>query len=126
MEEIRLRKLKDSIQNAILVGMSYSDALILAGASLEEISYLDNDVDFQRERKACEKALEKQLLNTLMDTITIQAEKGKDHGVTWLLSKLNPRYRGEEEKGANAGSVIINTQQVDVTNPDNAVEFDEV
>lgn len=126
MDEMRLKKLKDSIQNAILVGMSYDDALILAGATLEEINYLDKDEFFQRERKMYEKTLEKQLLNTLMDTIAIQAEKGKDHGLTWLLSKLNPRYRGEEDPSANAGSIIINTQHVDVKDPKNAVEFDEV
>ena len=62
MDEMRLKKLKDSIQNAILVGMSYDDALILAGATLEEINYLDKDEFFQRERKMYEKTMEKQLL----------------------------------------------------------------
>ena len=126
MTDTRLKQLKDSIQNAILVGMSYDDTLILAGATLDEMNELEKDEFFQRERKMYEKTLEKQLLNTLMDTIAIQAEKGRDHGVTWLLSKLNPRYRGEEDPTANAGSIIINTQHVDVKDPANAVEFDVV
>lgn len=122
----RIKVIKDNIQNAMLVGMSYEDALVLVGASVEEIEALGRDEMFQKECKSYEKTLEKQLLNSLMDAIAIQTEKGKDHGVTWLLGKLNPRYRGEEDKNANAGTIVINTRNVDINDKDNAVEIDEV
>ena len=56
--------------------------------------------------------------------IGIQAGKGKDHAVTWLLSKINPsRYGGGDDNSAsNVGTIVINTKPVDVSDPDTAVE----
>ena len=120
-----LTNIKDTILNAMSSGMAYADALLLAGASDEQIAELDNDNLFQVQCKQTAKDLEHQLLLTLKDTIEIQASKGKDHGVTWLLSKINPsRYGGGDDNAAdNVGSIVINTQHVDLRDPESAVEI---
>lgn len=124
MFDRELSDVKDTIQNALSSGMSYSDALLLAGASDMQIEILDKDTMFQMECSQIARHFELNLLNTLKDTIEIQASKGKDHGVTWLLSKINPSRwgGGDDDTGANVGSIVINTQPVDFKNPDNAVE----
>jgi len=117
--------IKDTVLNAMSVGMSYADSLLLAGASDQQIEELDNDEAFQSLCKQTGKDLEKKLLLTLMDTIEIQASKGKDHGITWLLGKINPsRFGGGEDNAAdNVGSIVINTQHVDLKDPESAVEI---
>ena len=124
MWERELESIKDTIQNAMSSGMSYADAVLLSGASDQQIELLDNDEMFQRECRQTLKSFEHELLKTLKDTVEIQASKGKDHAVTWLLSKLNPpRWGGGEDDGAsNVGSIVINTQPVDFRDPENAVE----
>lgn len=120
-----LETLKMNILNAIQVGMDYADAIILSGASEEQIKLLEDDALFKQDCKVAVKKLEQSLLETLMDTITIQASKGKDHGVTWLLSKINPqRYTGEDDPSASVGSIVINTQHVDISDPNNATDVD--
>ncbi len=124
MFDRELSDIKDTVQNALSSGMSYSDALLLSGASDEQIEALDKDTMFQKECSQVARQLELEMLQTLKDTIEIQASKGKDHGVTWLLSKINPSRwgGGDDDAGANVGSIVINTQPVDFKNPDNAVE----
>lgn len=119
-----LDNIKDTILNAMAAGMAYADALLLACASDEQIEQLDNDTMFQMRCKQTGKDLELQLLHTLKDAIEIQTSKGKDHGVTWLLSKINPsRYGGgDDNTGDNVGSIVINTKNVDFSDPDSAVE----
>ena len=117
-----LSLIKDSIKNALIVGMSYNDACILAGCTLKQIDLLDKDELFQLSCKQAQRELEQDLLNNLRDVITIQASKGKDHAVTWLLSKINKRYSDGEEDNKPAGNIIINTTHVDVSDPENAVE----
>lgn len=124
MFDRELSDIKDTVQNALASGMSYSDALLLSGASDEQMAALDNDTMFQKECSQVTRQLELDMLRTLKDTIEIQASKGKDHGVTWLLSKINPSRwgGGDDDAAANVGSIVINTQPVDFKSPDNAVE----
>lgn len=119
-----LDTIKETILNALIAGMSYADALILSMADEQQIEELDNDQLFQMQCKQTSKSLELKLLKTLDDIIDIQTEKGKDHAVTWLLSKINPsRYGGGDDNSAsNVGTIVINTKPVDVSDPDTAVE----
>lgn len=122
-----IENIKDTILNAMSSGMAYADSLLLACPTEEQIQLLDNDSLFQAQCKQVSKELEKSLLLTLKDTIEIQASKGKDHGVTWLLSKINPsRYGGGDDKSAdNVGSIVINTKGIDLYSPDSAVEISD-
>lgn len=120
-----IENVKDTILNALAAGMAYPEALLLSCADEEQTQLLKEDLLFQAICKQTTAALEKELLGVLRDTIEIQASKGKDHGVTWLLSKINPsRYGGGDDNNAdNTGSIIINTKQVDLKDPDSAVEI---
>jgi hypothetical protein len=119
-----LDNIKETILNALIAGMSYADALILSMADEQQIATLDNDILFQAQCKQASKTLELKLLKTLDDVIDIQTGKGKDHAVTWLLSKINPsRYGGGDDNSAsNVGTIVINTKPVDISDPDTAVE----
>lgn len=119
-----LDSIKETILNALVAGMSYADALILSMADKHQTEELDNDQLFQMQCKQTSKSLELKLLKTLDDIIDIQTEKGKDHAVTWLLSKINPsRYGGGDDNSAdNVGSIVINTRRVDFSDPDTAAE----
>lgn len=119
-----LDNIKETILNALIAGMSYADALMLSTADEQQIAELDNDILFQAQCKQTSKSLELKLLKTLEDVIDIQTEKGKDHAVTWLLSKINPsRYGGGDDNSAsNVGTIVINTKPVDISDPDTAVE----
>ena len=116
--------IKETILNALIAGMSYTDALVLSMADEQQIEELDNDQLFQMQCKQTSKSLELRLLKTLEDIIEIQTEKGKDHAVTWLLSKINPsRYGGGDDNSAdNVGTIVINTKRVNFDDPDTAVE----
>lgn len=119
-----LDNIKETILNALIAGMSYADALVLSMADEQQIAELDNDILFQAQCKQTSKNLELKLLKTLDDVIDIQTGKGKDHAVTWLLSKINPsRYGGGDDNSAsNVGTIVINTKPVDISDPDTAVE----
>lgn len=99
---------KDTILNGISAGMDLEDMMVLAQCTPREMVSLKNDSLFQSQVRCSAKTLEKDLLVNLHNIINIQAEKGKDHGTIWLLSKLNPRFSDRPEMGDKPGVININ------------------
>lgn len=82
----------DLIYNAILIGMSLQDAYIYAGCTEAEILALSEDEDFQARMAKLSKHAEYELLEKLQTVIDKQVNRGCESALTWLLTKLNPRY----------------------------------
>ena len=118
-----LSRRKDAIKNALIVGMPYCDAVILAGCTEKQIEQLDKDKLFQLDCNRMVKEYEKDLLSNLNDAIAIQTAKGKNHAVTWLLSHVSSYFRDGEDNSKQSGNIIINTTHVDTSDPENAVEI---
>ena len=108
MELQSLENIKYTVKNCLLVGMSYDDSLVCAGAMPRQIDELAKDEMFQRECRQAGFLLEKGLLEKLNEVIDCQVDKGKESAITWLLGKVNPRYKGEEVKQDNFGNISIN------------------
>lgn len=82
----------DLIYNALLVGMSLQDAYIYAGCTEAEILEYSEDVVLQQRWAQVGKQLEYGLLEKLGVVIDKQVNRGSESALTWLLTKLNPRY----------------------------------
>lgn len=82
----------DLIYNAVLVGMSLQDAYIYAGCTEDEILRLSEDEEFQMRMAQLSKQFEYGLLEKLSCVIDKQVNRGSESALTWLLTKINPRY----------------------------------
>lgn len=111
-----LNEKKDSVLNAIMVGMLPEDAYIFAGLTSEEINLLDKDDDFQRSIAQGSRVLEHQLLTQMRSIADKQMRMGKEGATTWLLEKLYPRYSSKPQEGTVP--VTINLSQSDPVNMD--------
>jgi len=99
---------KDQIVNGISAGMLMEDMFLLAQCSPNEILALQSDEFFLSRCRCAGKQLELDLLSTLTNIISIQEDKGKDHGTIWLLGKINPRFSDRPEMGDKPGVININ------------------
>lgn len=105
---------KDLILNGLKAGMDLDDLFIMARCSPNEILTLKADEYFMSDCKCAPKELEIDLLKQLHQAILVQTDKGKDHGVTWLLGKINPRYSDRPENGDKPGIINIYTEPLDL------------
>lgn len=85
-------KKEDLIYNALLIGMSLNDAYVYAGCTEAEILQYADDVVLQARWAAVQKQVELSLLEKLQTVIDKQVNRGSESALTWLLTKLNPRY----------------------------------
>lgn len=84
----------DSIENALIVGMSLDDAYLFAGLTSSERSILDADDELQTRFARTIKQYEFSLLGSLNQIIEKQVHTGREGAVTWMLSKVNPARYG--------------------------------
>lgn len=82
----------DLIYNALLIGMSLNDAYIYAGCTEDEILRYAEDEVLQQRWAGVQKQVEYSLLEKLNSVIDKQVNRGSESALTWLLTKLNPRY----------------------------------
>lgn len=82
----------DLIYNALLIGMSLPDAYIYAGCTENEILEFSEDEVLQQRWAGIQKQVEYGLLEKLNLVIDKQVNRGSESALTWLLTKLNPRY----------------------------------
>lgn len=91
-----------AILNCIGVGLSYSQAEILAECTAEEAEELAADSAFQARVKFKQESLKRTLLQRIMDASALNAAVGSTTETRWLLSKLDKERFGD---GAGAGDV---------------------
>lgn len=108
----------DQILTGITFGMSLEDMLVLSEIEPQDMIDLQSDQLFMARANAMAKHVTYDLLKTLNDIIVIQASKGKDHAVTWLLEKTNPRFAPKGEAGDKAGIINIFTKETTLENSD--------
>lgn len=104
--------IKDQILTGISFGMTKEDMYILCELTPAEMESLDQDIFFVARISANTKQLTYTLLKDLNDVIDIQVMKGKDHAITWLLEKVDPRFKANSDIADRPGIVNITTQNV--------------
>lgn len=109
---------KDQILTGISFGMKKEDMFILCELTPAEIDELSKDAFFAARANAKEKETTYDLLRSLNDVIDIQVMKGKDHAITWLLEKLDPRFKANADTTDRPGIVNITTQNLKLENSD--------
>ena len=108
----------DQILTGITFGMSLEDMLVLSEIEPQDMIDLQADQLFMARANAMAKHLTYDLLKNLDDIIQIQVSKGKDHAVTWLLEKTNPRFAPKGEAGDKAGVINIFTKETTLESSD--------
>lgn len=88
---------KDTVYNALLVGMDPNDAYVLAGLSPEQMEWTEKDDDWQAWIATQRRSHEFSLLNRLNEIVEKQAMVGKADAVTWSLEHMYPRYSGKPQ-----------------------------
>lgn len=108
----------DQILTGITFGMLLEDMLVLSEVSPQDMAALQKDELFMAQAAAMSKQCTYDLLKSLNDVIEIQKEKGKDHAITWLLEKTNPRFAAHGESGDKAGIINIFTKETSLETSD--------
>ena len=108
----------DQILTGITFGMSLEDMLVLCEVDPEDMVKLQADQMFMARANAMSKQLSYDLLKQLNDVIETQISKGKDHAITWLLEKTNPRFSNSGDGGDKAGVINIFTHEANVESSD--------
>lgn len=83
---------QDLIYNALSIGMSINDAYIYAGCTEQEILEFSENDELQARWSQLQKGYEYGLLEKLNVVIDKQVNRGSESALTWLLTKINPRY----------------------------------
>lgn len=107
---------KNSVINAVEVGMLPEDAYVFAGLSPSEIVIVDNDDSFQRRLAQSSRILENRLLVQMQNIAERQVRMGKEGATAWMLEKLFPRYSSKPQE-SNV-PVTINLSSADPANLD--------
>lgn len=103
---------RDSITNALIVGMSLSDAYIYAGLTPAEIADISEDDTYQHEFSVMIKQHEYGLLQRLNTVMSKQEKVGKEGAVTWALEHMYPqRYANKSAGEGKTVNVVFNTAQ---------------
>lgn len=102
---------KDSIFNALVVGMSLDDAYIFAGLTPAQIAQVTEDDELQARWAQIKKQHEYGLLMSLGTIIDKQSRAGKEGAVTWALEHMYPtRYANKNVGDGKTVNIVLNGQ----------------
>lgn len=102
------QKERDTIDNALLIGMSLEDAYIYAGVTPSVIASLAEDDEWQRHVAKRRKEHEFSLLRRLDDVQEKQVRMGKEGAITWALEHMYPaRYANKQQGDGKVVQVVI-------------------
>ena len=107
---------KDSVYNALLVGMTLEDAYVYAGLTPDEVVAANEDMFLQSQWKQVMKSLEMSLLTNMKTVADKQMKLGKSDATEWMLEHLFSRYSGKPKE--NSGEIHIHLSDTDPKNLD--------
>jgi len=102
---------KDSVYNALLVGMTLEDAYVYAGLTPDEIVAVTEDMFLQAQWRQVTKSLEMSLLNNMKTVADKQVKLGKSDATEWMLEHLFSRYSGKPKE--TGGEIHIHLSDID-------------
>lgn len=102
---------KDSVYNALLVGMTLEDAYVYAGLTPDEVVSVTEDMFLQAQWRQVMKSLELSLLTNMRTVADKQVKLGKSDATEWLLEHLFARYSGKPKD--NGGEIHIHLNDTD-------------
>lgn len=112
---------KDSVYNALLVGMTLEDAYVYAGLTPDEVVAANEDIFLQSQWKQVMKSLEMSLLTNMKTVADKQVKLGKSDATEWMLEHLFARYSGKPKE--NSGEIHIHLSDTDPKSLDTVEVF---
>ena len=113
---------KDSVYNALLVGMTLEDAYVYAGLTPDEVVAANEDIFLQSQWKQVMKSLEMSLLTNMKTVADKQVKLGKSDATEWMLEHLFARYSGKPKE--NSGEIHIHMNDRDPKDVDTVELFE--